>query len=320
MTTTLGFTAYSPSSSVYAASYVCLGSGDVWCAAADAEFWRTTPAGVVTVNTTPGGSDLFHGSFPVGIVEGPDGYIYIPAYGLGSYYAFLWQVDPSTLVVNPTSIWLGNRCGLTNCIVGPDGNIWGYDFRNGQLDRYNVYTQVVTTWSAPTGGLNQLYSDGTYIWSCGGGYLQRIDMSGTVTSYYYSSDTSGGAIAPDGAGNFWIGGDDLWQVSPSGTLLATLTLPSSSSVRGGLLGPDGNPWFSDYNNDNLYPVDSAAGTYTTFTFRESGYSPPNTGGSPARGGPGVVGADSNMWWSSGSSQSIVKTVINPVTMQIVMMP
>ena len=138
-------------------------------------------------------------------------------------------------------------------------------------------------------------------------------MSGTITSYYYSSDPSAWGIAPDGAGNFWIGGNGLRQVSSSGTLLATLTLPSGSQIVGGLVGPDGNPWFGDYENNNLYQVDSAASTYTTFTFRESGYSPPNTGGSSVLAGPGVLGADSNMWWIDGSHQNIVKCVINPTS-------
>jgi streptogramin lyase len=133
-------------------------------------------------------------------------------------------------------------------------------------------------------------------------------MSGTITSYYYSSDPRAWGIAPDGAGNFWIGGDELWKVSSSGTLLATLTLPSGSQISGGLVGPDGNPWFSDNENNNLYQVDSAASTYTTFTFRESGYSPPNIGGSSVHAGRGVLGADSNMWCIDESHQNIVKCI------------
>jgi streptogramin lyase len=200
-------------------------------------------------------------------------------------------------------------------VTGPDGNVWFGDGIRAAMVRFDIVTHAITQFTVSNSGPQ--YSDGTYLWSTGDGYFQRVDMSGTITAWYITSDTTTYSITPDGSGNFWLGGANLYRVSPSGTLLATISLPGGASCRGAILGPDGLPWFGDYGNLVHYQVTSPS-TFNTYTFRQSGTSPPNLGGTPAYPIWGVIGSDGNMWWSSDPTTSVTRVVEVTQQMQVVM--
>ena len=300
--TTLTFTNFGPGIGGTNTQQCCLGSdGNIWACDNASNVWKTTPAGV----TTLGGISSVGG---VGICQGSDGYMYVTTEAAGSCQ--LHKISQST-ASEVASYFLFYSSAIGPCITGPDGNVWFGIGSPAAMVRFDIGTHVNTQFTVSNN--SQQYSDGTYLWSTGDGYFQRVDMSGTITAWYITSDTTTYSITPDGSGNFWLGGANLYRVSPSGTLLATISLPGGASCRGAILGPDGLPWFGDYGNFNLYQVTSSS-TFNTYTFRQSGTSPPNTGGTPAYPICGAIGSDGNMWWSSYPTTSVTRvTGVTPTS-------
>jgi len=152
-------------------------------------------------------------------------------------------------------------------IVGPDGNLWSATF-------------------------------------CG--EAVSITPSGHVTVYGLNGNASFTAIAVGPDKNLWLGDQNngvIDVITPAGSPVRTITLPSNSVPTAIALGPDGNMWVANFGTSSIDRV-TTTGTVTAFA---SGIPTGDT----VRG---ITAApDGNLYFTAPSTESTVADNIGKIT-------
>ena len=165
---------------------------------------------------------------------------------------------------------------------GPDGNEWFVENGLGNVGYINVHSHAITefTTNSPTGGTCGLYdiatgSDGALYYPCNASgstrYLGRMTTTGSQ-SYYLNTYGFSGRF------------QDIWP------------------------GPDGNIWFSSFDNINNVPelgeFDIVTQTFSVFAAPDSSYVPMRI----------MQGPDGNVWGTNEIGKVDVY-VLNPLTVK-----
>jgi streptogramin lyase len=194
--------------------------------------------------------------------------------------------------------------GPSNITAGPDGKLW---FAEYDVNRVASITTTGTVTEFPTSGTNPnaitAGPDGN-IWftELNGNMIGKITPSGTLTEYPVPTSTSnpsGITTGPDG--NIWFtewGADKIGVFNPNSPgiiteyLLPANALPpgppgtSNSGPQSITVGPDGNLWFTETNNDKIGKINPTTGAITEYAVP--------TGSYPFAI---VAGLDGNLWFT-----------------------
>ena len=169
----------------------------------------------------------------------------------------------------------------------------------------SVVTGVVTEYPLPSASSLPYEiaagTDGNLWFTQYNGPVGKISTAGTIALYPSAGVTSGqeGLAPGPGDGNMWVitNGALLAKFTPSGSVAATIPLPSGSNAQFDVAGPDGNVWVSDANGW-VYKV-TPTGTLTSYRI--------TIPGQPAYGGSveGIaVGSDHNIWFADTGNGAI----------------
>lgn len=194
---------------------------------------RLWPDGTISTYTIPVGPNVF--PYLTGIATGADGAEWATEVDVGSPNSSIDRLDPVSGAVTTFPLVLG---GPSSIASGPDGNLW-------------------------------------FAFCCSPNVVGRMTTQGTLTPISgilpycgsYPSMTRGS----DGAMYFLIqgctriyGGDFIAKVTMSGDESAFF-VPNKSNLQGMVLGPDGNLWVTDRNNQQVDVFSSALVTQAMST-------------------------------------------------------
>jgi streptogramin lyase len=195
---------------------------------------RITPAGVITEFIIPTTNNL-----PSGITVGPDNRLWFTELNTGKI-----GVIPTTATsgnaIKQYTISANPYCLLYNIVTGPDGNLWFTDAGLGRI------------WTMSTNGTN----------------LKFFQLAANSQPFDLASDKTHNAIWFTEYGSNKIGRLDVRAfTNNSPNVLKEIRLPVStilgitnSSPYGITMGPDGNPWFTEYLGGNLGRVTNSFST------------------------------------------------------------
>jgi streptogramin lyase len=224
-------------------------SGQNMAAGPDGNLWITgthTGGQNITKMTTSGVQTNY--PLPEGvnagvITAGPDGNVWFLAGGV--------KVGKTTPSGSTTAYSLPNELRPVAITTGPDGNIWLTDDAKNKIVRMTTAGTVTGEYSVPAGsspiGITSGPDGKLWFTDEKTQKIGKISTGGTITEYSLPSETKVGHYivgAPDG--NVWF---ETWgakgkvgKITPSGTV--TLYSPAENSLKGLVVGPDGNLWFS----------------------------------------------------------------------------
>lgn len=299
--TTLTFANYVESGGAANTFGVCLGNdGNVWAVSSGGGIWKTTPSGTITSISLPSPQSA------TWICQGSDGYMYATgAEGGGLGVGAVWKIDPTTMAFTRYG---GGPYYLGTCCTGPDGNVW-MTTQGNTVYKFDITTTTVTGYTLGGSAFFMIISHGGYLWlSDTTGALVRLDTSGTFTRYAIAATTLR-SLCVDTSGDFWLGGTDIYRVTPTGTVLTHISGFGATEIIGCIQASDGNIYFGDASNPNIYQVVPGSSSVSVVM----------STGEIANPWGVCIGADGNMWWAeSGGDSSTWK--VGFATMQIVMMP
>jgi hypothetical protein len=268
--------------------------------ASDGNFYGTTYLGVgIVFQVTPAGqfttlfrlppqnpNRFFYGDFFTGVVEGPDGFLYVTARGSnnnpnpmlfrisksGSDFQVVLQEAPSSLS------------------VASDGNFYGAD-GNGifRLTTGGTYTLL---FSSGTGGITpygfgKQAADGNFYGGCsvagvsGPPHVCRVTTSGAVTPIFQfpSGRWPANGILTQGPDGFLYGVDGpsssisfqvIFQLSTSGSYREIYTINAYCTPKTGcsrvIQASDGNLWIADPPQDSIYSITTTGTLLQTIPF------------------------------------------------------
>ena len=229
------------------------------------------------------------GSYPQGIVAGPDGNIWFTEY----YGNKIAKMTPGGQI---TEYAIGTTYPDRIC-VGPDGNLWFSTSGNVRTIGKITTAGVVTLYSSVTA--SGIYLEGITggpdgnVWFATDNSIGRITPGGAVAQYSVSGGSTRGITSgPDG--NVWFTsmfGHKIGRVTPTGTITYFSTGISPDSWLPGIVaGPDGNLWFTEQGPNRIGRI-TPTGTVSEFTV---GFSSNST---PAQI---TVGSDGNLWYGGNS--------------------
>lgn len=220
--------------------------GNVWFTAGGNVVGKVTPAGQITEYTLPGPAQ--NADMQGGIAAGPDGNVW---YARWNKIGKISQSGAATEYTVPAGR------NATHIARGPDGNMWfteGYEGRIGRITPQGVITEYVLSGSVReptkiTGGPdgNVWYTD------TAADKIGRITPEGVITEFP-SVGRRPGDIAPTADGNLrFVTAQEgaIFTITPDGDVtrydppVASYTMPAIT------LGPDGNTWIVNRDNNSL---------------------------------------------------------------------
>jgi len=195
-----------------------------------------------------------------GIAAGPDGNIWytVSDQGGASYIGSVTSagvMQPSVQAITPTT--------LQGIAAGPDGALWFVATSANQIGRITT-SGAVTEFAIPTAG-SQPYGialgpdQALWFTEQGSNKIGRITTGGLRTEYALPAAMQGPLSIVAGKDNslyFALSDGQIGQITTSGTITsyAALTAPASFGIA---LGPDGNAWFTDPNNNQIHQLGGA---------------------------------------------------------------
>jgi streptogramin lyase len=213
---------------------------------------RITSAGQVSEFALP---DAF--SQPVAITAGPDGNVWLTAdlYPTGEVVGRVTPAGQITEFSIPVPPAVSGRVfGIT---AGPDGNLWF--LHDGILARITPAGQITDHVADGVGVAVTAGPDGN-LWTAGtlfntqtgdvlGGYVDRISLTGSVTTFSLSGANSPPAsIRPGPDGNLWFtepGANRIGRITPAGQITLFAAPTAGSRPTAITAGPNGNIWFTE---------------------------------------------------------------------------
>jgi streptogramin lyase len=179
------------------------------------------------------------GSFPVGIVAGPDG--------------ALWFTESGTNIIG--RITTGTTQTITEYCI-PTGL---------QVTPTQSCPKITSEpWSITAGAAG---SNTLWFTELAGNKIDSITTNGTTTQTItpypsYSTAPYGIAVYPDG--NIWYteaGGHEIVRQNPAGGLPVNSGLPPASAPHGIVVGPDGNLWFTESGSNVIGVITTVFAVY-----------------------------------------------------------
>jgi streptogramin lyase len=213
---------------------------------------RITPGGQVSEFTLP---NAF--SQPVAITAGPDGNVWFTAniYPSGEVVGRVTPAGQITEFAIPVPPGVSGRAdGIT---AGPDGNLWF--LHDGILARITPTGQITDHVADAVGEAITAGPDGN-LWTAGtlfntqtgavlGGYVDRISLTGSVTTFNLGgANSSPASIRPGPDGNLWFtepGADQIGRITPAGQITLFAAPTAGSQPTEITAGPNGNIWFTE---------------------------------------------------------------------------
>jgi hypothetical protein len=273
--------------------------------ASDGNFYGITYLHVGTVfQVTPGGqfttiftlppnnpNRFFYGDFFTGLVEGPDGFLYVTARGSNN--------NPNPMVFriskSGTDFQVVLNFAPSGLSVASDGNFYGTTGGSGagqvfRLSTSGTYT-VLSTSGMLVGSLNKQATDGNFYGMCSGGsgglwQVCRVTTSGEVTPIFEFPSGSNAIYPPNGiltqgsdgllygvaagppTGNISV--QVIFQLSTSGIFREVYQINSWCNAKSGcsmvLPASDGNLWIADPPQDSVYSVTTGGVLLETVSF------------------------------------------------------
>jgi len=189
-------------------------------------------------------------------------------------------------------------------VLGPDGNIWFAErgiSKIGRISASNPGTidEFPTKDAAAAPDIMTVGPDGK-IWFTeqSNNSVGRIDPANPDTPDSFGGlgliDPRGITVGPDG--NVWVSdadpaGNKVVVVSPTGSLVDTVDLPTSFNARNIAKGPDGNMWIAGFSNNKIARITVAGSTRTLDPangFDTPGVTPVDV----------IAGNDGNIWYTA----------------------
>ncbi len=277
------------------------------------------------------------GSYPEGIVTGPDGNLWAADYisnqiekittsGAVTTYALPSGSDPEGITVGPdgnpwfcekgtnkigkittsgtiTEYSLGSGMGPTDITTGADGALWVTAYTSSMIVRITTSGEIseypITLHSGPQD--IAAGPEGDLWWTdYKTGNIGKISLLGEVMEYAQSGSNQPYGMTAGPEGYMWFTdseSNNIGKITPSGTI-TLYKLPGGSEPFQIATGPDGNLWFTDFNSNEIGRI-TPTGTITE-------YSQP-TNSQPV----GItVGPDGNLWYTDFDTSKI--GMISPV--------
>jgi len=221
------------------------------------------PSGSVTVLTT-----FPAGSYPAGLVYGPQGKYWFSLAGSGEVAE--WLPSSGTLVTHALGSVTAEPRGIT---IGPDMNLWVAEKGAGKIARLEP-GGTLTEFSLPKQDSqpSQIISgqDGyLYITQFNGSSVARMSLEGEVVEYATPTVNSKPlGLASDLDGNIWFtewNGYKIGKLTPAG-VMTEYSIPTPPSRPSQIaFGPDGALWFTYEQYRWVGRVDPVDGTITNFS-------------------------------------------------------
>ena len=234
---------------------LCLGpDGNMWVAdlATGGGVWKVTLAGTATQYSISGAV--------IGTVrQGPDGFIYAADRTSGNG---IWRINVATGGATQIPIASAN---FSDMILGPDGNLWGYNNVTGSFGLYciNPWTSAVTFFPI-SGFSNAFVTNKLCVGPDGNIYIAGVNAGSTAnaiawfnpwthaTATFAMIDSGGLGCnrimsGPDGMVYFTnvSGPNYIIQLDPLTLTQTAFSYPGSDCI-GICVGTDGQMWISDY--------------------------------------------------------------------------
>ncbi|WP_407572600.1 SMP-30/gluconolactonase/LRE family protein [Deinococcus altitudinis] len=235
------------------------------------------------------------GSFPTGIVGGPDGNLWFTEQ-TGNKIGRVTPIGTFREFNVPTPDSF--PYGVTS---GPDGNLWFAQSNGNKIGRVTP-TGTVTEFALPTPDSSPTSitrgPDGN-LWftEYNANKIGRVTPGGTVTEFAVptaGSTPSGIASGPDG--NLWFTdstGNTIGRITPAG-LVTVYSIPTAGSMPQGIVrGPDGNLWFAESTGNKIGRI-TPAGVLTEFVVPTADSQPQDI----------ASGADGNLWFTESAGNKI----------------
>ena len=223
--------------------------GSLWFTeSAGNKIGRISTSGVITEFTIP-----TQVSSPAGITAGPDGNLWFTETG-GNKIGRITTSGVITEFTIPTQASI--PAGIT---AGPDGNLWFTENASCKIARITPtggiteFQGPVKTFPGPFGPASIVAGyDGNLWFNVIRSGVGRITTSGMITMFQIPGGDSRG-IAAHSDGSLWITSYVyLIKLSAKTGEPLTFLVPTTNSRPTGItIGPDGNPWFTEYNGNNI---------------------------------------------------------------------
>ncbi len=245
------------------------------------------------------------GSFPKGIVAGPDGKLWFTESGHG-------KIGKITTGGAITEYAVSDATRIT---AGPDGNLWFTTLLGTKAGIGKITTGgTITQYALPSGSVASGIVAGPdgKLWFAEGGSskIGTSTTSGTITEYALPTGSEPKSLAEGPDKNLWFTdakSNKIGKITTSGTI-TEYSLPAGSSPYGIVAGPDEKLWFTDKGTNKIGKI-TTSGTITEYSLP--------TGSGPAEI---TVGSDRNLWYTDQTTSKIGKITTSGVITEYPLAP
>jgi streptogramin lyase len=220
-------------------------------------------AASATIKETP----LALGAQPLGITPGPDGNVWF----VESNADKIGRIESDGTLTELTIPLPG---GFPNQIMSAGGLLYFNDPGNAKLGLVHPWSLTLIVGGDTFAGmsLGMVLSSQIYVTTGGPdfpfGFAPSLSGGGPGCTDSDGQTHNFVTVASDPYGWFWFtdsGSNAIVKHLPAGCFFQTIALPhAASGPKFVTIGPDGNPWFTEYDGDRIGRVNVTAGTITEF--------------------------------------------------------